>query len=149
VVFTVPLVCARPSPSNGCKQTPYCLQRARHTLLLRGRLVTDINKHHIAYSMHVTIYDMTSCSLVGLYQRSGVTQCLLLQGNTNFHHYTKQHDSSDNASEFYSGGSPFESRPDTDCPEGSRGYSQFLQCLKLGDGHFIPHPFKFHSFGST
>jgi hypothetical protein len=58
VVFTVPLVHARPSPSDGCKQTPYCLQHARHSLLWRGRLATVVNKPHIAYSMHVTIYTL-------------------------------------------------------------------------------------------
>jgi hypothetical protein len=35
------------SPSNGCKQTPYCLQHERHSLLLRVRLATVLNKHSI------------------------------------------------------------------------------------------------------
>jgi hypothetical protein len=48
--------CVRLLPSDGCKPTPYCLQRACHTPLLTGCLATVVNTWHIAYSMHVTIF---------------------------------------------------------------------------------------------
>jgi hypothetical protein len=50
VVLTVPLLRAHPLPSD-CS----VILVTRHTLLLTGRLATVVNKHHIAYSMHVTI----------------------------------------------------------------------------------------------
>jgi hypothetical protein len=71
MVFTVPLLRSHPLPSNCCvilvtrhslllrgrlatvvnKLLPACTSH----LVLRGRLATVVNKHHIAYSMHVTI----------------------------------------------------------------------------------------------
>jgi hypothetical protein len=49
VVFTVPLLRAHPLPTN-CR----VILVTRHTVLLRGRLATVVNKLQIACSVHVT-----------------------------------------------------------------------------------------------
>jgi hypothetical protein len=59
VMFTVTLPRARP---------PYCLRR--HTLLLHGCLATVVNKRHISYSMHVTLYSVDLCMSVDDRSRS-------------------------------------------------------------------------------
>jgi hypothetical protein len=61
VMFTVPLLRSRP---------PYCLRR--HTLLLRGCPATVVNKRHIPYSMHVTVftvYDLPKSELFVMTQQ--------------------------------------------------------------------------------
>jgi hypothetical protein len=54
---------------------PYCLQRARHTLLLRGCLATVVDKRHIAYSMHITVLKNFFCNRG--YVASNETKCVI------------------------------------------------------------------------
>jgi hypothetical protein len=49
IVFTVLILRVHPPPSNCC-----VILITRHTLLLRGRLATVVNKCHIVCSVHVT-----------------------------------------------------------------------------------------------
>jgi hypothetical protein len=73
MVFTMLLLHAHPLPSNCC-----VILATRHTLLLRGRLATVVNKHHIAYSMHVTLwYPSSYFQTHGNYRKGAMKRKLL------------------------------------------------------------------------